>query len=247
MVAMLAVIVEQFLHRDPDRRAAAPDADEVRRPETAIEHLHAEAEGVGEQVVRADEDFLVTHGRGLIRCRGARKACVPTRHRELRHGFQFLAAGAVAREDRHAGLDRLHEARRAHGGRFRRGNSPSATARSKRSVSRSSVTARAPRTRSRKSPCSSPPTFDSATMHPRGMSARQPVRAAAESISSARTASRAVGAAKYPPTQNVRWCRHSGAAPPRRAPLSSRRRHKGWARRSPSPPSGRLSTSPHSL
>src|SRR3546814_4088848 len=66
MVAVMAVIIEQFLHRDPDRRAAAPDADEVRRLETAIDDLHSEAKGVGEQVVRADDVFRVGHGAGVV-------------------------------------------------------------------------------------------------------------------------------------------------------------------------------------
>src|SRR3546814_3430347 len=61
MVAVLAVIVEQFLDRDADRRAAAPDADEVGRFEAAIQHLHPEAPRVGEEIVRADEDFGVAH------------------------------------------------------------------------------------------------------------------------------------------------------------------------------------------
>jgi hypothetical protein len=66
MVAMLAVIVEQFLHRDADRRAAAPDADEMRRSEAAVDHLHAQPQRVGEQVIRVDEDFVVAHGAGVI-------------------------------------------------------------------------------------------------------------------------------------------------------------------------------------
>src|SRR3546814_9812604 len=39
MVAVMAVIVEQFLHRDPDRRAAEPDADEVGRSEEQTSEL----------------------------------------------------------------------------------------------------------------------------------------------------------------------------------------------------------------
>src|SRR3546814_4433428 len=71
MVAADAVIVEQFLHRDADRRAAAPDADEMGRREAAAEHLPPEPQRIGEQLVGADEDLrIVAHAGGCNRAGG---------------------------------------------------------------------------------------------------------------------------------------------------------------------------------
>jgi hypothetical protein len=55
------MIGEQFLNGDADRRATAPDADKVRRRKAAIEHLPAEAKGIGKQIIGRNIALWVCH------------------------------------------------------------------------------------------------------------------------------------------------------------------------------------------
>ena len=57
MIRILSVKFQNLLYRDSDRCASAPDADDMSRGEIAVRHLHAKAEGIGQQVISRDVDF----------------------------------------------------------------------------------------------------------------------------------------------------------------------------------------------
>ncbi len=49
VIALDAVELQHLLYRDADRRPAAPDADQERRPEAAAHDLHPSASRVPQQ------------------------------------------------------------------------------------------------------------------------------------------------------------------------------------------------------
>src|SRR6266576_6925075 len=53
-----AVVLQDLLHGNPDRRAAAPDGDEKGGLEAAAQHVHGQFHGIAQQGVGGDKYFL---------------------------------------------------------------------------------------------------------------------------------------------------------------------------------------------
>ena len=58
VIAFDPMHIEEFLHGDADRRAAAPDADQMCGPETALQHSARQPETVAQQLIGGQPDFL---------------------------------------------------------------------------------------------------------------------------------------------------------------------------------------------
>src|ERR1700730_18334470 len=58
MIAFDAVVLEDLLHGDADRRTAAPDSDQKGRPKAAANDLQAELDRIAQQRISRDKVFV---------------------------------------------------------------------------------------------------------------------------------------------------------------------------------------------
>ena len=58
VINMNAVILECFLDRDADRRAASPDGDQKRGLESAADDSHGQLDRIAQQRLGGDEDLF---------------------------------------------------------------------------------------------------------------------------------------------------------------------------------------------